>query len=162
MKKIVIFIGGIICGVLLLLVIHYTIQRNSSVTEDIEDVEDVDGDTIIEGTDTETEYYDPFYSDAETNEPGEVIHEKSLKVIEVGDEYNALVIGKDEYGTYSGTSYLLKQSVFARLNKEMITFYDNQIIKVPKGKELRMFGTYTYESRGAGIRTIPIIRFVDK
>ena len=159
MKKMVFFIGGILCGVILLLVIQNTKQKNISNNDD---TVQVDSDTIVEDYDTEIENQDPFYSDAETEVPGDIIHEKSLKVIQVGDEFNALVVGKDEYGYYNGMIYLLKQSLFASMRHEKITFYDDQIIKVPKGKELRMFGTYTYESSGAGIKTIPIIRFVDK
>lgn len=159
MKKLVAFIGGIICGVLLLLVIQNVMQKNSS---DIDDIEELDGDSIIVDSENEIVNNDPFYSDSETDVPGEIVHEKSLKVIDVGNKFNALVVGKDEFGGYSGTSYLLKQNISALLRHELITFYDDQIIKVPKGKELRMFGTWTYESKGAGIRTIPIIRFVDK
>ena len=159
MKKLVLFIGGVIFGVLLLLVIQNTMQKKIS---NIDDTEKVDGDTIVGDLDTEVENQDPFYSDAETDVPGDIIHEKSLKVVDVGNKFNALVVGKDEFGYYNGMVYLLKQSVFASLRHEMITFYDDQIIKVPKGKELRMFGTYTYESKGAGIKTVPIIRFVDK
>ena len=161
MKKLVIFLGGVVCGVLILLLIQFCVKHfNPNVDEKIP----IDVDSIIEVNPLSypPKIHDPFYSENETDEPGEVIHEKSLKVVDVGNALNALVIGKDEFGSYNGTTYLLKQSVFAQMRKEMITFYDNQIIKIPKGKELRMFGTYTYESRGAGIRTIPIIRIVDK
>ena len=159
MKKFLFFIGGIICGVLLLLVIQNTTQKNNS---NIDDVEALDSDSIIGYSDVNFESRDPFYSDDETDVPGDIIHEKSLKVIDVGNKFNALVVGKNEFGDYNGTVYLLKQSVFAPLRHEMITFYDDQIVKVPRGKELRMFGTYTYETRGGGIKTVPIIRFVDK
>ena len=160
MKRIIIFLGGLVCGAFLLLLIQYGIQK-IDLKKDADVA--IDEDTIISLLNQPIEIPEnPFHSDAETSEPGELIREKSFKVVDVGDKFNALVCGKDEWGDYNGTVYLLKQSIFAPINHEMITFYDNQIIKVPKGKEVRMFGTYTYESRGAGIKTVPIIRIIDK
>lgn len=160
MKKFVIFISGVICGVFILLLIqlgvkHFNLNSENKIP--------IDGDTIIEESPFSHPIQDPFYSDNETGEPGEVIHEKSFKVVQVGNAFSALVVGKNEFGDYAGTVYLLKLSIFARQRKEyMTTFYDDQIIKVPKGKEVRMFGTYTYESKGAGIKTVPIIRIINK
>ena len=165
MKKYVVFLSGVVCGVILLLLIQFGAKHfNLNVEEEVP----IDGDTIIEENpllqtiNRQKMEDDPFYSDNETVEPGEVIHEKSFKIVDVGNAFNALVVGKDEFGGYGGTVYLLKQGILDKMEHGDITFYDGKIINIPKGKEVRMFGTYTYETRGAGIKTVPIIRIRNK
>jgi hypothetical protein len=161
MKKLVIFIGGIVCGVLILLVIQDTIQYNRSNTNDTEELV---GDTFIEEVkeeDTGRESNASFTSAAEIEIPGEIIREKSFKVFQVFHQYLALVHGKDEYGGYTGTVYMLKRDMMDIATIKS-PFYDEQIVNVPKGKVVRLFGTSQYPTRGGYIKTVPIIKIVDK
>ena len=89
------------------------------------------------------------------NQPGQVINEKSFKVIQVLQDNAALVMGKgDGYSdTYLGAVYLM-------YNNAGHYYYDEEIIKVPAGKQTRQLGIYKYESRMGIGKTVPIIGFV--
>ena len=93
---------------------------------------------------------------------GGVIHEKSFKVFSVISPSAAYVYGKDEYGSYRGTVYLLEQSALDVEQKRATPFYDDLIIKVQKGQEVRMFGTHTYTTRSGNSKTVPVIRIMNK
>ena len=82
--------------------------------------------------------------------------EKSVKVFQVIQSvYNdqALVYGKDEYGAYYGTLYLLEYGGM---------LYDGQIIEIPKGMVLRLVGKYQYVTTDGGYKTVPRVRITDK
>ena len=82
--------------------------------------------------------------------------EKSVKVFQVIQSINndqALVYGKDEYGAYYGTLYLLEYGGM---------LYDGQIIKIPKGMVLRLVGKYQYVTTDGGYKTVPKVRITNK
>ena len=82
--------------------------------------------------------------------------EKSVKVFQVIQSINndqALVYGKDEYGAYYGTLYLLEYGGM---------LYDGQIIKIPKGMVLRLVGTHRYITTDGGYKTVPKVKITDK
>lgn len=90
------------------------------------------------------------------NQPGQVINEKSFKVIQVIQDNAALVEGKGDARSrdmYIGAIYLMYNNVGHY-------YYDEEIIKVPAGKQTRQLGIYKYESRMGIGKTVPIIGFV--
>lgn len=89
------------------------------------------------------------------DEPGEVIKESSFKVIQVWSPSEALVDGKG-HGTYS---YLGGVYLIVDLDGN---FYDDQIIKVSKGMEVRRVGTVRYRTRKEITKTVPVIRLMEK
>lgn len=93
---------------------------------------------------------------------GEIINEKTFKVFEVYTPCAALVRGKSEGGGYYGIIYLLVREKNYYVSNQVSEFYDEQIVKVPKGKVVRMFGTYSYTTRDGRHKTVPRIMIVDK
>lgn len=91
------------------------------------------------------------------DQPGEVIHENSLKVFQVIDGGNtALTMGKDDYfDIYDGPVYLI-------VNDEGKYYYDDEIINVPKGKVVRQVGIYKYKTRNDTEKTVPIVKIMNK
>ena len=66
----------------------------------------------------------------------------------------ALASGNTNYGTYSGITCLL-------INKAGKYYYDEEIVKVPKGKVARQVGIYQYPNKEGMIKTVPIIEIRD-
>jgi len=85
---------------------------------------------------------------------GKRINEKSFKVFQVLLDGQALVYGKDEYGYYNGIVYLL-------IDRSDSDMYDDQVIKVPKGKVVKRNGTYQYRTRNGVYKTVPQIMILD-
>jgi uncharacterized protein YneF (UPF0154 family) len=84
--------------------------------------------------------------------------ERSVKVTQVIQSVNndkALVRGNDKFDLYLGTLYLLE---YGSPN----TLYDGQVIKIPKGKVLRMSGIYQYRTTDGGYKTVPKVKITDK
>lgn len=79
---------------------------------------------------------------------GDVIDEPSVEVFQVIGENAALVKGFDG-SFYFGPVYLLR-------NYDGKYYYDDEIVKKPKGKEFRQTGIYRYETK-SGYKTVPII-----
>jgi hypothetical protein len=94
--------------------------------------------------------------------PGEIIDEKSFKVFDVYTPCAALVRGKSEGGGYYGIIYLLVRDKYYYVYNHDSEFYDDQIVKVPKGKVARMFGTHSYTTTDGRHKTVPRIMIVDK
>ena len=89
------------------------------------------------------------------DEPGECVSRKNFEVqrvlesgdaiaLEISDQLSGLVITSD-----------LEVLIQAQKGSN---FYDNQIIKTPKGKCARQIGTYTYQKYG-NTKVIPIVSF---
>ncbi len=127
MKKWLIFLGGVVTGVLLtfLFAFMFSSQKETSVKED-------SGLTMFE-------------------QPGDVITEKSFKVIQALEQGAALADGEKEYMT-----------TFLLVNDEGKYYYDHEIVKVPSGKVARQVGIFKYTSGGGLDRTVPVVKFVDK
>ncbi len=92
-------------------------------------------------------------------QPTEVVQESSFKVMQAIQENAALVnakSGSNSFGDmyYMGTLYLL-------INNEGHYYYDDEIVKVPKGKKVRQVGIYRYETKMGIEKTVPIIEIMD-
>lgn len=89
------------------------------------------------------------------DDPGEVINEPSFQVFQVWSPTEALVRDKGNYTTlYGGTIYLIIDNNG--------NFYDDQIIRVPKGKEVRRVGTVRYPTPKETTKTVPVIQIMDR
>ncbi len=174
MKKVVIFLCGILLGILVFLLFLNIIEKQSKdnnievVSADVIEAEKSDNFKEKEVVVSEKavqeihEIMTKKYMFSENEEPGEVIHEKSFKVFSVITSSAAYVYGKGKYGEHDGVIYLLEQNALDVEKKRVTPFYDEQIIKVPKGKEVRMFGTHTYTTRSRLSKTVPVIRILNK
>ncbi len=60
---------------------------------------------------------------------------------------------------YTGSIYYTDPVVLI-LSDQKNTFYDDQIVKCPKGSKVMQVGTYKYQTK-MGWKTVPIIRFVN-
>lgn len=118
-KNWIYFIGGVVVGIILTIVTLFFIGAN-----------------IIQEQEEEDQRTTMF------EEPGDVIDVKSFKVFQVVEEGKALVHGESEssYGLYIGAVYMLT-------NDEGKLYYDDEILKVSKGKEARQIGIFEYESK---------------
>ena len=89
------------------------------------------------------------------DEPGEVIEGSSFKVFQVWSPTEALVNGKSDYSSgYYGAVYLIVD-----FNGN---YYDDQIIKIPRGMEVRRVGTVRYVTKNERTKTVPVIQIMEK
>lgn len=134
-KNWIYFIGGVVVGIILTIVTLYFI--GTSIQQQLQQEEDDQKTTMFEV-------------------PGDVIDVKSFKVFQVVEEGKALVHGESESssGLYIGAVYMLT-------NDEGKLYYDDEILKVSKGKEARQIGIFEYKA-ALGQKTVPIVRIMDK
>ena len=87
------------------------------------------------------------------DQPGQVINESSVKVMQVVGDNAALVRGQDNDrhdDWYFGAIYLLR-------NYEGKYYCDDEIIRCPPGKKFRQTGIYKYEAKSGDYKTVAII-----
>lgn len=126
MKKTLIFLGGIITGILLLAFLSLFVVDNSAHK----------GLTLFE-------------------KEGECISTSSFKVIQVLDSGNALANEIQGSGLAIGVTVLF-------LNEGNSSYYDEQIIDIPRGKCARQIGVFKYTSRADREKTIPAVVIREK
>ena len=90
-------------------------------------------------------------------QPVGTINSYSFEVLQVLHNGHALAYNEDPDRRDSYTS-----PVVLLLADESSHYYDEQIVKVPKGKSARQVGTYQYETNGGMHRTVPVVRIMDK
>ena len=132
------FFAGVFTGIIVMGFIDILKMSSNKETNDTEIIsKEDDGITLLE-------------------EPGDVVEVKSFKVFQVLAKDAALVQGETKYqGVYSGIVYLL-------MNKEGKLYYDDEIVNVPKGSIVRQMGIYQYPTKDDMIKTVPIIRIMEK
>lgn len=139
MKKWMIYVLGVVTGIVLTIIISFCIvslrSSDNSEGDDLETIVEDDGLTLFK-------------------EPGDIVNVKSFKVIQVIGEDAALAIGKSQYG-YHGAAYLLT-------NDDDKYYYDEEIVNVPKSKIARQVGIYRYPNKDNMIKTVPVVLFMDK
>ena len=84
------------------------------------------------------------------DKPGDVVNVNSFEVFQVLDQNSALAYE----GSYGPVCLLV--------NDAGKTYYDEQVIRVPKGKVARIIGTYKYKTNGDFEKTVPIIQIFDE
>lgn len=140
MKNWMIFLCGLLTGVVLTIIVAFIIntsQKNSNVVETEVQQQEDDGVKLFE-------------------EPGDIMEGNSFKVFQVIATDGALVKGK------SGRSDLYYGMVYLLINREGKSYYDDEIVNVPKGKLVRQMGIYHYPTRDGFEKTVPIIEIVDR
>ncbi len=143
---------GVLTGVMLsFLVVHITSKTHKDQTdeESAEYAEDI-SDPESPAADEDAAVPDITYFD----KPGETVESHSVKVFQALDPGFALATGRDEIDLYYGIDVLLT-------NDEGTPYYDKQIVKAPKGKSFRQVGIYRYKS-GLGVKTVPVVKLMDK
>lgn len=91
------------------------------------------------------------------DKPGQIMDDTSFKVIQSLGSNAALANGKNDkfFDSYGGLTVLL-------YNENNETYYDDQIVTVPKGKCFRQVGVYKYQTRMDIGKTVPIVMVMDK
>ncbi len=91
-------------------------------------------------------------------EEGECVSTNSFQVIQVLDSGSALAreIEKDYFtSTATGITVLF-------LNEGNSSYYDEQIIKVPRGKCVKQIGVFKYNTRMDIEKTVPVVAIREK
>lgn len=88
------------------------------------------------------------------SKPGAVIDIPSFEVMQVTD-IGALANGESGTDMYYGLLVLFPA-------EDGKSYYDDQIIKVPKGKCVRQIGTFQYQNRMGTVKTVPVVDFFDR
>ena len=130
MKKIWIFILGILTGIVVTFLTLMIIAKASNANSN--------GMTFFD-------------------QPGQIMDDTSFRVIQSLESNAALANGKkyDTDNIYLGLTVLL-------YNENNETYYDDQIVTVPKGKCFRQVGVYKYQTRMDIGKTVPIVMLMDK
>lgn len=136
MKKWVVYLLGILTGIVLTFAVAFIVNLNASHKGSIDEPENNDGITYFK-------------------EPGEIIDVKSVEVFQVLAEDAALVNCENERGFYHGPVCLI-------VNNEGKYYYDDQIIKISKGEVFKQVGIYQYPTRNGDVKTVPIIKIMEK
>lgn len=124
-KKWVVYVLGIVSGIVLTFLSSYLISSCSSNN----------GVTYFE-------------------KPGDCITTKSLKVFQVLD--NGVALANEIEGNYEFSTGI----VVLLINREGKYYYDDQVIKIPKGKCARQVGVYTYPTKMEIEKTVPIVQIM--
>ena len=96
------------------------------------------------------------------DQPGDVIESESFKVFQALSEGTALVNAESsEHGGYEGLKYTGGLTCLL-VNDEGKLYYDDEIVRVPKGKVARQVGVYQYETKAEIDKTVPVVRIMDK
>ena len=133
MKKWLIFLLGFIAGVVFTILTAALFATGSSN-------ESLDGATFFE-------------------EPGECLSTSQFEVMQaIGDNY-ALAF-EQEYNSFLG--YRNTDLLVLITNDNGECYYDQQVIKVPKGKCMRQIGVYKYQTKSEIWKTVPIVKIMDK
>lgn len=128
MKNLGIFVAGVVCGALLIILLGVAYTNGSS---------DIDtGMALFE-------------------EEGECISENSFKVFQVLDSGDALANEVEKYSIPTGLVVLF-------INKDGLSYYDNQVIKIPSGKCVKQIGTYKYPTKSGFEKTVPVVDIREK
>ena len=128
MKIVCIFIGGVVTGAILVVVVSMLIAGGNSTYKGI---------TLFE-------------------KEGECISENSFKVFQVLDSGEALANEvKQGYLIPTGLTVLF-------LNEDGLSYYDDQVIKIPSGKCAKQIGIFKYSAKSGMEKTVPIVGIRNK
>lgn len=139
MKKFLIFIAGLICGVVLTIAVLAIVGQSQ-----------LNGNSVVNSNYKGAKFFD---------EPGKTINEPSLQVFQVIADDAALVRGKERNDLvtdlYLGQIYLL-------VNNNGHYYYDDEIIRVSNDYVIKQVGIYQYMTAREMTKTVPIIAIFDK
>lgn len=137
MKKWVVYLLGVLTGIVLTFLVAFMFYQNpTNNTESINDSAKNDGVTYFK-------------------EPGDIIKTNSVEVFQVLAEDAALVMCENERGFY-------REPICLIVNNEGKYYYDDQIIKISEGEVFKQIGIYQYPTKNEDMKTVPIIRIMEK
>ena len=144
-KNILIFVGGFICGIIALLIFQFAFDsRNKDALSGLK-LSDKKGECI-------------------TTDNAKVIQVISLNAALAVQLNKKINLDKD-LGFLSGVIDMADMAISAAEGKVMLVlgdesqvFYDNEEIKIPKGKCFRKAGIYQYKTKNNDWKTIPAVK----
>lgn len=153
-KSIFIYIGGIFTGILLTLIFAFAAARDYSKKGPSYPEND--------GITTPQNEEDPDLTLFDS--PKDVIPIKQFEVMQVIPNGSALATADFDYNDMASANESLNYdgTIVMFLARKGESFYDQQKIKVPKGKVLRQIGVYRYITRNEMEKTVPVVDFFDK
>ena len=92
--------------------------------------------------------------------PGETFNISAFKVIQVLDDTHALAVEMRWEPAFK--DYLQEDLIVLLTNDSGEYYYDDQMVKTPKGKAMRQVGIYKYETRAGVAKTVPIVKLMSK
>ncbi len=92
-------------------------------------------------------------------QPRQTIDATLFEVMQVLPDGSALATIEPDYTQVSHNESLWTVVLFQA--KSGTSYYDRQIIRVPEGKCVRQIGTYKYETRMEITKTVPVVDFFD-
>lgn len=132
MKKLLIYIAGVITGIILTIVVLLFVAKSSTNLSD-------NGITMFPET-------------------GDYISGNQFEIFQVIEPGVALAYTEDRnYGVSSFTG-----PVVLFVNDEGKYYYDDEIIKIPSGKCIRQVGVYRYPTKSGFEKTVPVVKIYDK
>lgn len=131
----------------------YKYSTKMEIEKTVPAIRIVDGVELPKSNRTVTEKKD--FGKTLFEKPGECVSRKNFEVQKVLDSGDAIALEITE--TISGHVFTSDLEVLI-LAQEGSNFYNNQIVKAPKGKCARQIGNYKYQQYGS-TRVIPIIAF---
>lgn len=137
MKNWLVFLLGFISGIIFTFVMMLYVAKQN-VDEGVEKVDN--GMTFFE-------------------QPGDCVSTNQFEVMQVLDDNYALAY-EQKYEEYLG--YMRTDLLVLVTNDEGVYYYDEQTIKVPKGKCMRQVGIYKYQTKFEDWKTVPIVKLMDK
>lgn len=87
-------------------------------------------------------------------QPGDCVGTNDFEVMQVLDSGDALA-REFEDGLAIGKTVLF-------LAEDGVSYYDDQVIEIPKGKCAKQVGTFKYTTNGGMDKTVPIVSILDK
>lgn len=134
MSKTLSYFLGVVTGVIITLATLFVFALIKSQGQE-QDLSNDDGITMFE-------------------QPGKEIAAKRFEVIQV-IPYGALAISEEikySISTFTGPVVFFP-------SEGQNTYYDNEVITVPKGKHARQIGTYQYDTE-LGYKTVPVVQIM--
>lgn len=167
MKQILSFFLGFALGAMAV----YLIVENRKAREEraeelaLEYVDSIINWAFDKAEEIEAEEMEPEVYEAEEasyfrmfDKPGDCVDGSYFRVEEVLDEHYAIAREQEYYA--SSNLYLNKDLYVLFYSEEENKFYDDLIIKIPKGKCARQIGLYDWKEDIFSSKTIPIVRIM--
>ena len=139
MKRVFVFLLGMIAGALLFAGISYMIVYRPWLDSDSEIMDNyIPGLTMFE-------------------EPGDVLPYKSFEVLQVLYNGNALMHASE----FTNETRFINCPIVYVFSPKTGGYYDEQVIRLPKDKDLRIVGTYHYNTKSGDSKTVPVVALYD-
>lgn len=96
------------------------------------------------------------------DQPKECLSYNDFEVMQtIGDNYALAYEQEMTNYTTIENEYVNTELLVLITNDNGETYYDNQLIKMPKGKCAKQVGLYKYNSKGGYGKTVPIVKIMD-